>query len=457
MLIILDAGHGGKDPGGGSNNLWKEKDMALKITLYQYERLKELGVKAELTRDKDTFITPTHRAMLVKNSGAKYCFSNHLNAAGDKKARGAEVIVSKLNDKILANRMFDGFKTLIPGRRVFSRINDSGPDYYFMHRLTGAVTTFIIEYGFATNAEDTKIIQDKWQELAEIPIKALCEIEGIKYMKPGEKVKEDDIKVEQWKIDNLKYLSDNKMVDDFDGWLKKIDENMPAWAVFSILANMHKTLKGDPVKKPEVPAPKYSYSIVGTTHVLKVRPKDIGILIDNKTIKAVSKETAVNGTFFWEGKPNGIIISDGKTLCESASHAWRGYPQSVLYCCKDGKVGIARYKAASEMNGNALWAIGGLGLIAPYAYSPDTEGFNGAYADVLRKTAKTFIGYKRSEDMIYICVRKDSAHDRIIESCQSLKLDMAISLDGGGSSAMKVDGDIKVDTSRVNNNYIFVK
>lgn len=458
MLIILDAGHGGKDPGGGSNNLWKEKDMALKITLYQFERLKQLGVKAELTRDKDVFLTPTYRSMLVKNSKAKYCFSNHLNNTGDVKVGGFEIIKSITNESDFGEKIYAEMTKLIKGRRIFTRKNEAtGKDYYFMHRLTGNVQTYIVEYGFARNEEDKKMILERWQELAEVPIKVLCEHEGIKYMKPGQKVKEDDIKVEQWKIDNLKYLHDNKMVDDFDGWLKKIDENMPAWAMFSILANMHKVLKGDPIKKPEVPAPKYSYSIVGTTHVLKVRPKDIGIVVDNKTIKAINKETAVNGTFFWEGKPNGILISDGKTLCESASHAWRGYPQSVLYCCKDGKVGIARYKAASEMNGNALWAIGGLGLIAPYAYDPAAEGFSGVYTDVLRQTSKTFIGYKRSEDMIYICVRKDSTHDRIIESCQSLKLDMAISLDGGGSSAMKVDGDIKVDTSRVNNNYIYVK
>ena len=54
---------------------------------------------------------------------------------------------------------------------------------------------------------------------------------------------------EQWKVDNLKYLVDNKMISDYDGWLKKIDDNMPAWAVFSILANMHKVLKGESEKK----------------------------------------------------------------------------------------------------------------------------------------------------------------------------------------------------------------
>jgi N-acetylmuramoyl-L-alanine amidase len=242
MKIIIDAGHGGADPGGGSNSLWKEKDMALKISLYQYERCKKLGIDVELTRNADTYLTPPYRANLIKNSKAKYCFSNHINASAPN-ARGCEVITSIYNDKVLANKIYSEMKTIIPGRRVFDRRNDAGQDYYFIHRLTGDVTTFIIEYGFATNADDTNILKDKWQDLAECVLKALCEHEGILYHKSGEKVENVNLAVEKWKSDNLKYLVDNKMVSDYDGWLKKIDEPMPAWAVFSILANMHKVLQ----------------------------------------------------------------------------------------------------------------------------------------------------------------------------------------------------------------------
>ncbi|MFS1516082.1 N-acetylmuramoyl-L-alanine amidase [Bacillus sp. SCS-151] len=39
-LIIIDAGHGGKDPGGCSNQHWIEKDLELKISLYQYDDLR---------------------------------------------------------------------------------------------------------------------------------------------------------------------------------------------------------------------------------------------------------------------------------------------------------------------------------------------------------------------------------------------------------------------------------
>ena len=51
-MIIIDPGHGGSDIGGGSNNFWQEKDLALKISLYQYQRFldKQETIKSEMNR-----------------------------------------------------------------------------------------------------------------------------------------------------------------------------------------------------------------------------------------------------------------------------------------------------------------------------------------------------------------------------------------------------------------------
>ena len=64
-MVIIDAGHGGSDPGGGSNQYWKEKDLNLKISLYEYERLRQLGVPVSLTRDRDISLNPTDRVLKV--------------------------------------------------------------------------------------------------------------------------------------------------------------------------------------------------------------------------------------------------------------------------------------------------------------------------------------------------------------------------------------------------------
>jgi hypothetical protein len=59
-------------------------------------------------------------------------------------------------------------------RRVFTRQGVNGADYYFMHRETSPVETVIIEYGFASNGEDSKLLSTRWREYAEAVVRAFC-------------------------------------------------------------------------------------------------------------------------------------------------------------------------------------------------------------------------------------------------------------------------------------------
>jgi len=185
--LVIDSGHGGKDPGASGNGI-VEKNMTLDISLYQYRRFKELGVKVALTRDSDVTLDSPPRATLVKNSGAKYCISNHINAAPSTTATGAEIIHSVYNDGKLAKAFAQALaavgQTLRP-TATYSRNNDAGGDYYFMHRLTGAVTTNIIEYGFCTNAADAARLLANWITYAEAVVKAYCQHTGHKYTPPA--------------------------------------------------------------------------------------------------------------------------------------------------------------------------------------------------------------------------------------------------------------------------------
>jgi N-acetylmuramoyl-L-alanine amidase len=202
--LVIDPGHGGKDPGGGSSIYWDpqgfyERDKVLQISLYQYKRFKELGVKVALTRDSDITLDSTTRPNLVKNSGAKYCISNHINAASATTAAGVETIHSVYSDGKLATALMQAIADAGQIKRktpVFTKIitNESGApvlangkkqDYYFMHRLTGNVGTVIIEYGFATNPGDAERIKNNWQAYAEAVVKAYCAFAGHKYTPPA--------------------------------------------------------------------------------------------------------------------------------------------------------------------------------------------------------------------------------------------------------------------------------
>lgn len=190
--LIIDPGHGGKDPGGGSSifydpNGFYEKNMVLDISLYQYDRFTELGVPVSLTRDRDVYLSPEERTNIVKRSGAKYCFSNHINAASDPKARGTETIHSIFSNGKTATALLDAIVTEgMDKRRVFSKSNNSGTDWYFMHRLTGNVETTIVEFGFATNETDARLIAQHWKRYAESNVKAFCHLIGVKYSPPSE-------------------------------------------------------------------------------------------------------------------------------------------------------------------------------------------------------------------------------------------------------------------------------
>ena len=83
--IVVDAGHGGEDPGASGNGII-EKEYTLKISEYIYNRLKDLGLDVKMTRTTDETLSPSERVKRVKNafgdSSDVILVSNHINAGG---------------------------------------------------------------------------------------------------------------------------------------------------------------------------------------------------------------------------------------------------------------------------------------------------------------------------------------------------------------------------------------
>ena len=92
--VVIDAGHGGKDPGTGGTKS-KEKNIALAVALktgkYIKENLQE--VKVIYTRDDDTFIGLDERASIANRNKADIFISIHANGMDDKRPYGAETWV----------------------------------------------------------------------------------------------------------------------------------------------------------------------------------------------------------------------------------------------------------------------------------------------------------------------------------------------------------------------------
>ena len=186
-MIIIDAGHGGFDPGGGSNPYFKEKDLTKKISDYQKKRFDELGIPSILVRTSDETLSPKDRTNRITKIGAKesdILISNHINNGG---STGAEVIYSVKSDNELPNMIADELaKTGVTIRNVYTRLNRLGRDYYFIMRDTIPNKSMIIEYGFADNDEDTYRLLYEWPNLAEAVVKALTNYYQLPYTPPKE-------------------------------------------------------------------------------------------------------------------------------------------------------------------------------------------------------------------------------------------------------------------------------
>ena len=80
--IVIDAGHGGNDPGASGNGII-EKEYTLKISQYIYDRLRELGLDVKMTRTEDETLSPTERVNRVLNAFGNnsdtIVISNHIN------------------------------------------------------------------------------------------------------------------------------------------------------------------------------------------------------------------------------------------------------------------------------------------------------------------------------------------------------------------------------------------
>lgn len=228
--LLVNPGHGGSDPGANGYGIF-EKDWNLMISLYQYERLKELGADVEITRTTDVTTPSRQLGKQVRDSKAEYCMSNHFNASSGK-GRGVETIHSLYGGKKEATRLAKAIvdESKLPLRRVFTRNHPNGGDYYFMHRTTGDTRTIIVEYGFIDNKKDNDFYKntENFIRVAERVVKEWCSILGVKYTTPQQNAvtgKEEtlyrvvtgsfsEFKNAQERVENLKFNGYDSFIDE---------------------------------------------------------------------------------------------------------------------------------------------------------------------------------------------------------------------------------------------------
>ena len=173
-MIIIDAGHGGKDPGCIDGNLL-EKDLALKISLRQARLCEIYAIPYILTRKEDKTTALIERTELAnktinKHSGPVILISNHINSSQGI-AKGFEIIKSHSDSTNYANRLLELMRKsdILAVRKVFSRTNNSGKDYFHMIR-EAQCRSYIIEWGFIKNQKDMASLNNNLTVACTLPI-----------------------------------------------------------------------------------------------------------------------------------------------------------------------------------------------------------------------------------------------------------------------------------------------
>jgi N-acetylmuramoyl-L-alanine amidase len=87
--IVIDAGHGGHDPGAHGNGV-NEAELTLDVALRLQKLLDQSGVEVVMTRDSDVFIPLEERTAIANREGADLFLSIHANASRNIQARGVE-------------------------------------------------------------------------------------------------------------------------------------------------------------------------------------------------------------------------------------------------------------------------------------------------------------------------------------------------------------------------------
>ncbi|MBR2476858.1 MAG: N-acetylmuramoyl-L-alanine amidase [Clostridia bacterium] len=185
-LVVIDAGHGGKDPGALARDedgeviylddeeeevYIQEKDVNLAVALKVYKYLKDEGVNVMMIRDVDEFVELRDIADIANEYGADLFVSIHSNSVdGVPTANGTEVLYFDtdekteygISSKALAKNILD---EMIDATDMFDRGLQNRPGLAVLKWTE--MPAALVELGFLTNADDQeKLINNRWQEKA---------------------------------------------------------------------------------------------------------------------------------------------------------------------------------------------------------------------------------------------------------------------------------------------------
>ena len=160
--IMLDAGHGGRDPGAVYNGR-QEKDDTLKLTLAIGQILQNNGLDVEYTRTTDVYESPYEKAMEANKAGVNFFVSIHRNSYPT--ANAVSGVESLVYDKSgIKYEMAQNINEQLESIGFVNLGVKARPNLIVLRRTK--MPAVLVEVGFINSDTDNQLFDEKFTEIA---------------------------------------------------------------------------------------------------------------------------------------------------------------------------------------------------------------------------------------------------------------------------------------------------
>jgi N-acetylmuramoyl-L-alanine amidase len=234
-ILVLDPGHGGKDPGTDGNGLI-EKDLALNLGLQVRDwLLNSYVVDVRMTRETDIFVELSDRANFANQLNADYFVALHLNSGGGE---GFESYVYPGTRSGKTGQMQDVIHAEVMAYLGQLGVKDRGKKEadFAVLRLTD-MPAILVENLFVDNDLDAKILKDAelFKGIAIAIARGIAKAMGLVELYPQG--------TPDWKKEAVDWIYSQGLLTD-PSWKLKIEDPLPLWTQAMILQRLYQKLGG---------------------------------------------------------------------------------------------------------------------------------------------------------------------------------------------------------------------
>jgi N-acetylmuramoyl-L-alanine amidase len=174
-VVVLDAGHGGTDPGAKSAAGDKEADLNLQLVKRILALNKNPQIKFELSRDKDEFVKVQDRTIFANNKNADLFVSVHINASPNTSIKGLQILCPKKETAAYTQSAILGslMKSSLEGFFGSTEVKTRAHGIWVLDK--SLIPAVIIQPGFISNDKDLAIVKTRQDEIASQILKGIEE------------------------------------------------------------------------------------------------------------------------------------------------------------------------------------------------------------------------------------------------------------------------------------------